>query len=142
MKLRHTLTRALAFHATHRYHVAAWDEEANQRVFGWTTTPPGHGHLYRIEVTVTGSLRPVTGMIMDLVELDAILAEEIVAPLAGQHLNAVLPEVVDGTTQPTCEVIARWCFQRVAARLPSDVTLAGVRVAEDPTLWAECLGPT
>jgi 6-pyruvoyl-tetrahydropterin synthase len=80
-------------------------------------------------------------MIMDLVALDGILAEEIVAPLGGKHLNTVLPEVADGTTQPSCEVLAAWCFQRVARRLPSDVTVARVRVAEDATLWADCLGP-
>lgn len=141
MTSRHTLTRVVTFHATHRYHVAAWSEEENHRAFGWTTTPPGHGHLYRVEVTIAGPLRPVTGMIMDLVELDGILADEIVVPLGGQHLNAVLPDVADGTTQPTCEVLAAWCFQRVARRLPSDLTVDRVRVAEDATLWADCLGP-
>ena len=78
---------------------------------------------------------------MDLAELDRILAEEIVAPLGGKHLNTVLPEVAAGTTQPTCEVLAAWCFARIAERLPSDVTISRVRVAEDATLWADCLGP-
>ncbi len=141
MTQRHTLTRVVTFHATHRYHVATWSEEENRRAFGWTTEPPGHGHLYRVEVTVTGQLRPVTGMVLDLAELDRIMAEEIVVPLGGRHLNTALAEVADGTTQPTCEVLAAWCYRRVASRLPSDVIVASVRVAEDATLWADCHGP-
>jgi len=141
MTLRHSLTRVVTFHATHRYHVPAWSDEENRRAFGWTTEAPGHGHLYRVEVTIAGALRPVTGMVLDLGELDRILTEEIVVPLGGRHLNAVLSEVADGTTQPSCEVLAAWCFRRVASRLPSDVSMTRVRVAEDATLWADCLGP-
>lgn len=142
MPLRHMLTRVVTFHATHRYRVAAWSDEDNRRAFGWTTEAPGHGHLYRVEVTITGPLHPVTGMVLDLGELDRILAEEVLDVLGGQHLNTVLSEVADGTTQPSCEVLAAWCFRQVARRLPPDVTVASVRVAEDATLWADCLGPT
>ncbi len=136
-----SLTRVVAFHATHRYDVPSWSAEENRARFGWTNDAPGHGHLYRITVTVVGPLDPTTAMVMDLAVLDAILAAEVVTPLAGRHLNAAVPEFVVGSALPTCEAIAVWCFGRVRARLPEGVSLERVRVAEDETLWADCTGP-
>jgi 6-pyruvoyltetrahydropterin/6-carboxytetrahydropterin synthase len=121
--MRCSLTRSLALHATHSY--------PESRT---------HGHLYRIDVTVTGALDPVKQMVMDLAELDEILRDVIVAPLAGRHLN----EIIAGPAEvpwPTCEAIAGWCWQAIAKRLPATVQLARVRVAEDETLWADCTGP-
>jgi 6-pyruvoyl-tetrahydropterin synthase len=123
--MRCSLTRALAFHATHAYPASA-----------------AHGHLYRIDVTVTGTLDPVTQMVMELGALDLILSETIVTRLAGHQLNAVFPVGSPGANSPTCEAIASWCWQSVASRLPPEVRLERVRVAEDETLWADCTGPT
>lgn len=139
--MRCSLTRLVAFHATHRYDVPTWSAEVNRARFGWTNEAPGHGHLYRVTVTVTGPLDPTTAMVIDLVTLDAILAEEVVTPLAGRHLNDAVPAFMPGSALPTCEAIAAWCFTRVAARLPAGVSVERVRVAEDETLWAECTGP-
>lgn len=133
--MRYSLTRAVAFHATHRYHLPALSEAENRARFGWTSDAPGHGHLYRVEVTVTGPLDPVTGMVIDLVALDAILVDEVTGPLGGRHLNDAAPEL----PLPTCEALAAWCAARVAKRLPTGVQVERVRVAEDESLWAECV---
>lgn len=140
--MRLTLTRVVAFHATHRYWKPEWTAEANAARFGWTAEAPGHGHLYRVETTVTGPLDPATRMILDLPVLDALLAERVVTPLAGRHLNDAVPAFANGSALPTCEAIAAWIWEQLAPGLPPGVTLARVRVAEDDTLWAECLGST
>jgi 6-pyruvoyltetrahydropterin/6-carboxytetrahydropterin synthase len=80
-------------------------------------------------------------MVMDLVELDRILQEEVVTPFDGRHLDLDVPEFAYGRTLPTCEAIAAWVYRRVAGRLPAGVALARVRIAEDPTLHADCTGP-
>jgi 6-pyruvoyltetrahydropterin/6-carboxytetrahydropterin synthase len=136
------LTRRIAFHARHRYHRAEWSEAENQARFGWTSTAPGHGHLYRIDVTITGPLDPATQMIFDLTQFDAILTEEIVQPLAGTLLNDSVPLFASGKELPSCEALAGWCFSQVARRLQGTVQLLRVRVAEDETLWADCTGPS
>jgi 6-pyruvoyltetrahydropterin/6-carboxytetrahydropterin synthase len=135
------LTRRIAFHARHRYYRADWSAAENQQRFGWTAEPPGHGHLYRVEVTVTGPLDPATQMIIDLGALDAILDEEIVQPLAGTLLNESIAVFASGAELPSCEAVAGWCWSRIATRLPPGVRLERVRVAEDETLWADCTGP-
>lgn len=134
------LTRSLGFRAVHRYFKPAWNEDANRSRFGWTAEEPGHAHDYRCSVTVTGPLDPDTDMILDLPELDRILAEEVTARLDGRHLNLDLPEFAYGRALPSCEALARFLFQRIAPRLPAGVTLARVRVAEDASLHADCTG--
>ena len=133
-----SLTRVVSFRARHRYHVAAWSESENRARFG--ALGESHPHDYRCEVTVRGPLADVTGMVIDLAELDAILAQEILQPFGGQDLNHAIPDVEAGVTQPTCEVFADHLYRRIVARLPSGVLLERVRIAEDPTLHADCTG--
>ena len=122
--MRCSLTRAIAFHARHQYPDAV-----------------AHGHLYRIAVTVTGTLDPVTRSVVDLVALDEILTQTLTERLEGRHLNEVIAAAGSDARWPTCEAIAAWCWQEVASRLPVEVRLQRVRVAEDDTLWADCTGP-
>jgi 6-pyruvoyltetrahydropterin/6-carboxytetrahydropterin synthase len=135
-----SLTRAVRFHAEHRFWMPDWSEERNRATFGTLADPPGHGHDYRCLVTVAGQVEAHTGMIMDLGRLDRILEEEVRGPLDGRHLNRELEAFAYGRQLPTCEAIATWLFPRVAARLPAGVSLARLRVEEDPTLYAECTG--
>lgn len=133
-----TLTRAVAFHARHRYFRPEWSEAMNRERFGWTSEAPGHGHLYRIEVSVSGPPEPGTGMVIDLRLLDAILEEELLTPLGGAMLNEAIPELDGREALPCCEALAAWCWTRIERRLPSSTSLQRIRVAEDDTLWAEC----
>jgi 6-pyruvoyltetrahydropterin/6-carboxytetrahydropterin synthase len=136
-----SLTRTVGFHAVHRYYRPEWTEARNREVFGSLADPPGHGHDYQCAVTVGGTISE-TGMILDLTLLDRIISEEVVTPLAGKHLNLDLSAFSYGRTLPTCEAIAAFLFPRIAARLPAGVVLERVRIAEDPTLYADCTGIT
>jgi 6-pyruvoyltetrahydropterin/6-carboxytetrahydropterin synthase len=136
-----SLTRTVGFHAVHRYYRPEWTEARNREVFGSLADPPGHGHDYQCAVTVGGTIGE-TGMILDLTLLDRIISEEVVTPLAGKHLNLDLSAFAYGRTLPTCEAIAAFLFPRIAARLPAGVVLERVRIAEDPTLYADCTGIT
>lgn len=133
-----SLTRVVTFHARHRYRVPEWTEAENQARFGALTVP--HSHDYRCEVTVEGPVAGPTGMIIDLALLDRILADEVIGGLDGRDLDEAIPEVAAGRTQPTCEVLAGHLYRRIAARLPAGAVLRRVRIAEDPTLHADCTG--
>jgi 6-pyruvoyltetrahydropterin/6-carboxytetrahydropterin synthase len=134
-----SLTRTVSFHALHRFHRPDWSEARNHEVFGPLADPPGHGHDYQCAVTVAGRLDEA-GMIVDLAVLDRILQEEVLTPFAGKHINLDLPAFADGRPLPTCEAIAGYVFRRIAGRLPDGVVLERVRIAEDPTLYADCTG--
>ena len=132
-----SLTRTVRFPATHRMFRADWSEAQNRAAYGALTEY--HGHEYECGVTVTGDLDPATGMLVDLPRLDLVLEEEVVRRCGGRPLNT-LPEFASGRPLPTCEALASMLYARIAARLPSGVRLVRVKVAEDPTLYAECTG--
>jgi len=136
--MRILLTRAVTFRATHRMANPEWSDEENRRRFGPAADPPGHSHDYSCEVTVAGPVDERLAMVMDLSRLDAILNDEVIARFAGKQIERDLPALRG--VLPTCEALARDVFRRVAARLPTGVTLTRVRVAEDPTFYAECFG--
>jgi 6-pyruvoyltetrahydropterin/6-carboxytetrahydropterin synthase len=134
-----SLTRTVSFYAVHRYYRPDWSEAQNREAFGPLSDPPGHGHDYQCAVTVGGPVGD-KGMILDLTLLDRILREEVLTPLAGKHLNLDVSAFSYGRLLPTCEAIAAYLFPRIAARLPDGVVLERVRIAEDPTLYADCTG--
>jgi 6-pyruvoyltetrahydropterin/6-carboxytetrahydropterin synthase len=137
--MKASLTRTVGFHSIHRYYRPDWTEAHNREAFGPLADPPGHGHDYQCAVTVVGPLDDA-GMILDLGLLDRILEEEVLTPFAGKHINVDVPEFAAGLPLPTCEAIAAYLFPRIAARLPAKVSLERVRIAEDPTLFADCTG--
>jgi 6-pyruvoyltetrahydropterin/6-carboxytetrahydropterin synthase len=134
--LRVTLTRTVGFRATHRYWIPEWSAEANRARFG--TATEAHPHDYTCAVTVSGAFDPETDMLVELPALDEILQDEIVARFHAKFLNRDTPEFSEAGILPSCEALARYCFMRIAARLPTGVQLERVRVAEDATLHADC----
>lgn len=139
--MRCRLTRRTTFHARHRMTKPGWSDEEGRRRFGPTADAPGHGHLYRVAVTVAGPLDPETGTVVDLAMLDDLLAREVVSRLGGSDLNVAVPEVASGAMVPGCEALAASIWRRLAPQMPGGVRLERVTVAEDDTLEAECLGP-
>lgn len=131
-----TLTRVVTFPATHRLWRRDWDEARNVAAFGATARE--HGHDYRCEVTIRGTLDPDMGMVIDLGALDRILHDEVVARFGNRAIHEIEP-FVSGTL-PTGEMIALEIFRGVSAKLPGGCAVARVRVQEDATLWAECDG--
>jgi 6-pyruvoyltetrahydropterin/6-carboxytetrahydropterin synthase len=132
------LNRVVEFRAMHRLQLPELSDAENRARFGWTAEPPGHTHEYRCTVSVTGPVDPRVAMVMDLAELDRILADEVAGRYDGRHLNAEVPELTG--VLPTCEALARDVYARVSRRLPAGVRLTRVRVAEDATLYADCTG--
>lgn len=130
-----SLTRAVEFPAGHRYYRDDWDPARNEAVFGPCSRAPGHGHNYRVEVTVSGEVDPETGMVLDLSLLDRLLHELVKAPMDHTFLND-LPEFSGGAI-PTTENLARVVWNRLAPALPASCSLDGVRVFEDRNLWAD-----
>ena len=67
------LTRRYWFSASHRLHCSSMSPEENRSVYGKCNNPHGHGHNYALEVTVSGQVDGSTGMICNLVDLDAFV---------------------------------------------------------------------
>ena len=104
------LTRAYLFSASHRLHCDEFTAEKNVEVYGKCNNPYGHGHNYRVEVTVSGQVDARLGMICDLGELDAYVNNEIIQRYSLENLNT-LPEFRD--VVPTTENLSIEVFNRL-----------------------------
>lgn len=129
-----SLTRRVTFAAAHRYRVPAWSDEQNERTFGRCARPNFHGHSYTCDVTVTGTLDPQTGFVVDLGLLDRVLATEVTERFDHANINLDIPEFADGGLIPTGENLARFIFDRVQRALGGAGTVEQVTIAEDATL--------
>jgi 6-pyruvoyltetrahydropterin/6-carboxytetrahydropterin synthase len=130
------LTRRVTFAAAHRYRRPDWSDEQNARVFGLCARENFHGHSYVCDVTVTGTLDPATGMIVDLGVLDRVLASEVRERFDHRNINADIPEFADGKLVPTGEELARFICDRVQRALGNAARVTEVVIAEDQTLRA------
>src|SRR5437868_75156 len=132
----HYLTRRVTFAAAHRYRISEWGDEKNAQTFGLCARPNYHGHSYVCDVTVTGSLDPVTGFVADLGVLDSVLQREVRERFDHANINLDIPEFADGKLMPTGENLAQFICEKVQAALGSAMRVVRVVVAEDATLSA------
>jgi 6-pyruvoyltetrahydropterin/6-carboxytetrahydropterin synthase len=130
------LTRRVRFAAAHRYRRPEWSDEKNAAVFGACARPNFHGHTYRCSVTVEGEVDHKTGMVMDLVRLDAVLAAEVVARFDHRNINLDVPEFGDGLMIPTGENLARYILLQVQRALGDAPVVRSVTIEEDENLAA------
>jgi 6-pyruvoyltetrahydropterin/6-carboxytetrahydropterin synthase len=136
------LTRRATFSASHYYWNESWTAEKNEQVFGKCSRRNGHGHNYTLEVTVAGEPDSVTGFVVDLKWLKAVIEDEILTAYDHRHLNLEVPEFAAGNMIPTTENIAIASWKRLEPVLnkAGGARLATVRVYETPEIFAEYRG--
>ena len=110
-QLKLDLGRRYRFSASHRLNNESLSEQENRRVYGKCSNPYGHGHNYVVEVRVSGTVDPATGMIANLAELDSFVDREVIEPFDHKLLNeevAAFRKVV-----PTTENLCKEIYQRL-----------------------------
>uniref|UniRef100_A0A3Q3XF78 6-pyruvoyl tetrahydrobiopterin synthase n=1 Tax=Mola mola TaxID=94237 RepID=A0A3Q3XF78_MOLML len=63
------ITRVQSFSACHRLHSIHLSNEENKKVYGKCNNPNGHGHNYKVEVTVRGKVSSGTSDVI-MTQLD------------------------------------------------------------------------
>src|ERR1700744_1108629 len=93
------LNRRYHFVASHRLHIDALGAERNRELFGKCNNPFGHGHNYVAQITFSGRVDAVTGMVTDLGTLDAFAQREVLQHFDMANLNtlACFRDVVPST---------------------------------------------
>ena len=119
------LSRRYHLSASHRLHSESLTAQQNQTTYGKCNNPHGHGHNYIVEVTVSGPVDEVTGMVCDLSELDSFAQTNLLDQFHTMNLNT-LPQflaVVSTTENFTIEVF------RIFERFPR-AKIRRVRIEE------------
>jgi 6-pyruvoyltetrahydropterin/6-carboxytetrahydropterin synthase len=133
------ITRKVEFSASHICRNPQLSEQENRRLFGPAANPHGHGHNYVVEVSLAGDPDPVTGMVLDLKELKAILKRQVVEPYDHRFLNYEVPPF--DRVVPTTENIAQDIWRRLEPHLNRGRgKLHAVRVYETPDLYVDYFG--
>jgi 6-pyruvoyltetrahydropterin/6-carboxytetrahydropterin synthase len=109
--LKIELGRRYRFAASHRLHSNALSAEANARVYGKCNNPYGHGHNYVLEISVSGTPDPATGMIVNLADLDGFVEREVIEAFDHKSLNEDVPAF--RARVPTTENVCREIYQRL-----------------------------
>lgn len=125
-EVKTVLGRRYRFAALHRLHSEKLSEEQNWRIYGKCNNPYGHGHNYVVEISLSGTVDPATGMIVNLTDLDNYVEREVVEAFDHKSLN----EDVDAFREivPTTENVCREIYRRLK-RFPL-AKLERVRVEE------------
>ena len=108
------LTRVYHFSAAHCLANAAMSEAGNAALYGPCARP--HGHNYYLEVTVAGVPDALTGMAVDLGEVDRTVERSILDQVDHHRLEDA-PALAGVIT--TGEGLARAFWDTLAAALPA-----------------------
>lgn len=109
--LKIELGRRYRFAASHRLHSERLSAEENARVYGKCNNPYGHGHNYVVEISVSGTPDPATGMIANLADLDGFVEREVIEAFDHKSLNEDVPAFRGKV--PTTENVCREIYQRL-----------------------------
>lgn len=109
--LKIELGRRYRFSASHRLHSPQLSEEENCRIYGKCNNPYGHGHNYVVEVSVSGTVDPATGMIVNLADLDGFVEREVIEAFDHRSLNEDVAAFRERV--PTTEYVCMEIYQRL-----------------------------
>ncbi|KAM4525172.1 6-pyruvoyl tetrahydrobiopterin synthase [Odontesthes bonariensis] len=113
------ITRVQSFSACHRLHSIHLSDEENKKVFGKCNNPNGHGHNYKVEVTVRGKIDRLTGMVMNLTDLKKYIEKVIMTPLDHRNLDKDVPYFA--SVASTTENVAVYIWDNMAKILPPNL---------------------
>lgn len=132
------LTRIESFSAAHRLNSSKLTAEKNLETYGKCNHPNYHGHNYKVEFTITGSVEESTGMLINISELKNIIQEKVLSVLDHKNLDLDVPFF--SKTPSTTENLAIFIWQQMESSLPSGVVLYKIKVWETDNNIVEYTG--
>lgn len=121
---------SFSFSAARRTWSPKLSDSENKDLFGAAASPMGHGHQYRVRITLGGNLDEATGTHLPYSEVNAAIAR-LHSELDHTNLTEQLPEF---KTQPnTTESLAAIIFNRLQVNVP----VVRVKVREHDNFFIE-----
>jgi 6-pyruvoyltetrahydropterin/6-carboxytetrahydropterin synthase len=121
------------FSAARRTYSPHLTDQENTALFGAASAVNGHGHHYRLRVTLAGKIDPVQGMIFQEMEALKIL-KDLHARFDHKNLSTDVPEFqgIPNTTEMLADVI----YKDLNRKLP----LVRLRLDENPNFFVQRYG--
>jgi 6-pyruvoyltetrahydropterin/6-carboxytetrahydropterin synthase len=125
------LTKRIEFSSSHSFSDPKWDAENNFARFGKEMNT--HGHNYLLELSLEGEADPITGMVINTVELKERIVR-LLEEFDHKHLNLDLPYFKEKL--PTVDHIAHTLGDLFQER-NRDLSLSRVRLYENEDSFAD-----
>ncbi|XP_062816874.1 6-pyruvoyl tetrahydrobiopterin synthase [Anolis carolinensis] len=124
-----TFSRVDTFSASHRTACKSLTDAENKKLFGPCNQK--HGHNYKVVVSIIGEIDPISGMVIDLMDLKAYLQEAITKPLDKKDLDEDVPYFANVVS--TTENIAMFIWENLQKYL-SPNKLHKIKLYESETV--------
>ena len=121
------LTFTFEFNAVHRLWSDSFSEDENRAAFGECANAAGHGHLYRIEITVANEVSPNMPVAWSRGATQRLINDVLTPRLQHGDLNTVFGE--RGFVS-TGENVARAIWRLLRTEMDEDMLLVCVKVIE------------
>lgn len=122
------LARKEAFSAAHRLFLRDASDEENEAIYGKCAGLNGHGHNYRVEVSVLGEVDKTTGMLLNLVDLKSLIWNH--ALLFVDHKNLDKDVKFFENKPSTAENVAIFLWECLVDKIPSPARLYEIKLHE------------
>ncbi|ELU01313.1 hypothetical protein CAPTEDRAFT_142762, partial [Capitella teleta] len=100
----------------------------NLKIFGKCNNPNGHGHNYKVEVTLKGPVDADTGMVMNLTDLKKCIQDSFFGILDHRHIDKDVAYFKDVVS--TTENVAVFIWDNMKERLPEPSLLYEIKLHE------------
>lgn len=124
------LTRRETFSASHRLHSKSLTDEQNLNIFSKCNNPNGHGHNYILEVTITGSINPQTGMLMNITDLKNIIQNHVLDLVDHKHLDLDVEYFREMNLVSTTENLCVFIWNQLVMNLDKNAHLYEIKLYE------------
>ncbi|KAF9975652.1 hypothetical protein BGZ73_000608 [Actinomortierella ambigua] len=112
------VTRIEHFSAAHRLHSPHLDAAQNIALYGKCNHVSGHGHNYKIEVTIQGTIDPETGMVINISDLKKTLQTAVMDPCDHRNLASDMDVPYFKSVPSTTENLAVFLWGSIKTHLP------------------------
>ena len=130
------ITKKYHFCASHKYGNDYWSKEKNLEVFGKDYNT--HGHNYILEVSISGTIDPDSGWLVDLSTLNGIVKTKIVDILDHSQIEVDV-DWFKGK-QPSSENILIWIWDQIIPEI-KEGSLYRLRLVETHSIHTDYYGP-
>ncbi|VDL81067.1 unnamed protein product [Schistocephalus solidus] len=115
------MTRVDWFSATHRLYNDKLSPEENEDYFGKCANKNGHGHNYKLEVTVCNNIDPVSGMVMNLKDLKNAIQKAVLDQLDHKNIDMDVDFFQTTKTVSTAENITVFIWNELLKFIPQGI---------------------
>ncbi len=129
------MTRRVGFSSAHADWLPDGTLSENRERFGPNASAEPYGNNYTLDVTVEGDIDPVTGIIVNIKDLDQIVKQRVVQHLDKKFLNRSVDYFCNRPV--TSETLLEYVRTQLEGQLPPVITLYALRLEETPLHFAE-----